>query len=48
MKHDVYIETDIPNTYTVYSYRNESIAMCVFEAARRFGKLSFVLPYFPQ
>jgi len=48
MLHEVYIETEIPNTYAVYSYKNESIAMQVFEAARKWGKLSFVLSYIPQ
>lgn len=48
MKHDVYIETDIPNTYNVLSFRNQSIAECVFEAARKWGKNTFVLSYYPQ
>lgn len=37
MLHEVYIETETLNNSAVYSYKNESIAMQVFEAAIKWG-----------
>lgn len=43
MSFQVFVQGVEPNTYSVYKYRNESIAREVLRAAKLFGFTAFVI-----